>query len=155
MDVIKYRKWYLQRNWGENIFRMIKYGVEFKEIRIRRNNKIMTIDFQRNHPLVLAKKAYWLNDRELCIGYKMDSNPDIFRPIFSHKRQRLLDRLNKFEAIYSEDGKFVNEDDMGNTIDDPYKFWNKIKSKYFMLLVKMNSKNIPIDCVEYIVMFIL
>lgn len=155
MDVIKYRKWYLCENWGENRFRMIKYGVEFKEIRIRRNNKIMTIDFQRNHPLVLAKKAYWINDRELCIGYKMISNPDIFRPIFSHKRQKLIDRLNKFEAIYSEDGKFVNEDDMGNTIDDPYKFWNKIKSKYFMLLVKMNSKNIPIDCVEYIVMFIL
>jgi len=155
MDVIKYRKWYLCENWGENRFRMIKYGVEFKEIRIRRNNKIMTIDFQRNHPKVLSGEGYWITHEKLCIGYKMISNPEIYRPIFSHKRQKLIDRLNKFEAIYSEDGKFVNEDDMGNTIDDPYKFWNKIKSKYFMLLVKMNSKNIPIDCVEYIVMFIL
>tara|TARA_B100000795_G_scaffold269766_3_gene260293 strand:- start:1382 stop:1723 length:342 start_codon:yes stop_codon:yes gene_type:complete len=112
MDVIKYRKWYLSENWGENRFRMIKYDVEFKEIRIRNNH-----------------------DRKLCIGYELDNNPNIYRPIFSHKRQRLLDKVNL-------------------NIINPYKFWNKIKLKYFMSLVKMYSKKIPIECVEYIVMFI-
>lgn len=134
MDVIKYRKWYLSNNWGENRFRMIKYGVEFKEIRIR-NNHIIRLDFGRNHPLVFAKKAYWLNDRELCIGYELDNNPNIYRPIFSHKRQRLLDKVNL-------------------NIINPYKFWNKIKSEYFISLAKMYSKVIPIDCVKYIVLFI-
>jgi len=134
MDVIKYRKWYLSENWGENRFRMIKYGVEFKEIRIRKNNHIIRLDFGRNHPLVLAKKAYWLNDRELCIGYELDNNPNIYRPIFSHKRQRLLDKVNL-------------------NVINPYKFWNKIKSKYFMSLAKIHSKKIPIECVKHIVMF--
>jgi len=135
MDVIKYRKWYLQENWGENIFRMIKYGVEFKEIRIRRNNKIMTIDFQRNHPKVLSGEGYWITHEKLCIGYKMISNPEIYRPIFSHKRQRLLDKVNL-------------------NVINPYKFWYKIKLKYFISLAKMYSKKIPIDCVKHIVMFI-
>jgi len=135
MDVIKYRKWYLQENWGENRFRMIKYGVEFKEIRIRRNNKIMTIDFQRNHPKVLSGEGYWITHEKLCIGYKMISNPEIYRPIFSHKRQRLLDKVNL-------------------NVINPYKFWYKIKLKYFISLAKMYSKKIPIDCVKHIVMFI-
>ncbi len=135
MDVIKYRKWYLQENWGENRFRMIKYGVEFKEIRIRRNNKIMTIDFQRNHPKVLSGEGYWITHEKLCIGYKMISNPEIYRPIFSHKRQRLLDKVNL-------------------NVINPYKFWYKIKLKYFISLAKMYSKKIPIDCVKHIVIFI-
>jgi len=135
MDVIKYRKWYLCENWGENRFRMIKYGVEFKEIRIRRNNKIMTIDFQRNHPKVLSGEGYWITHEKLCIGYELDSNPEIYRPIFSHKRQRLLDKVN-------------------SNVINPYKFWYKIKLKYFISLAKMYSKKIPIDCVKHIVMFI-
>mgnify|MGYP006434244903 FL=1 len=136
MDVIKYRKLYLSENWGNNRFRMLKYGVEFKEIYIRKNNRITYLDFGRNHPMVLSGKAYWLNDRELCIGYELDSNHEIYRPIFSYKRQRLLDKIHL-------------------NIINPYKFWNKIKSKYFISLAKMYSKRIPIECVEHIVMFII
>ena len=153
MDAIKYRKWYLSENWGENRFTMLEFLVELTQLQFRQNNRIMTVDFQRNHPMVLSGKAYWITHNKLCIGYKMTSNPEIFRPIFSHKRQKLIDRLNKFEAIYSDDGKLVNKDDIGNTIDNPYTFWNKIKSKYFMSLAKIHSKKIPIECIKNIVMF--
>ena len=153
MNIIKYRKWYLQENWGQNRFIMIEYYVDFNERRICGFNRVQLSDFQSNHSRVLSGEGYWITYNKLCIGYKMNSNPEIFRPIFSHKRQKLIDRLHKFEAIYSEDGKLVNNDDMGNTIDDPYKFWNKIKSKYFMSLAKIHSKKIPIECIKNIIMF--
>lgn len=47
-----------------------------------------------NHPLVNSGDAYWLDDRTLCLGYKLRSNNDIYRPIFSHIRQ---DSINKFQ----------------------------------------------------------
>ena len=56
MDIQKYRKWYLEVNWGENKFVMIKYGVEFNQI--RKNNQILTLDFQKNHPLILSGNAF-------------------------------------------------------------------------------------------------
>ena len=149
MDNNKYRKLYLEENWGENKFIMIKYHVNF-----RRNNRIMTIHFQKNHPKVLCGEGYWITHNKLCIGYELNNHPEIYRPIFSHKRQRLLDRLHKFKAIYSNDSKLLNEDDMGNTMNDPYKFWNKIKSKYFMSLANSHSKKIPIVCIKKIIMFI-
>ena len=127
MDAIKYRKWYLSENWGENRFIMVTREVE-------NQRRGLTIDFQRNHPIVLSGKAYWITHNKLCIGYKMTSNPEIYRPIFSHKRQRLLDKVNL-------------------TVIKPYKFWNKIKSEYFMSLAKIHSKKIPIECIKNIVMF--
>jgi len=127
MDVIKYRKLYLSENWGENRFIMVTREVEHQ----RRG---LTIDFQTNHPKVLSGEAYWITHNKLCIGYVLDSNPGIYRPIFSHKRQRLLDKVNL-------------------NIIKPYKFWNKIKSNYFMSLVKIHSKKIPIECIKYIIMF--
>lgn len=52
MDIEKYRKWYLEdRN---NLFTMVKFGVEFKELRIWKNNRIVVLNFGRNHPFVLA-----------------------------------------------------------------------------------------------------
>ena len=119
MNVTKYRKWYLSENWGHNRFRMMEYYVDFFE----------------NHPKVLSGQGYWLTLEKMCIGYEMDSNPEIYRPIFSHKRQRLLNNIHL-------------------NIINPYIFWNNIKLKYFMLLVKMYSKCIPIDCIKNIIMFI-
>jgi len=134
MDAIKYRKWYLSENWGENRFTMLEFLVELTQLQFRQNNRIMTVDFQRNHPKVLSGEAYWITHTKLCIGYELDSNPGIYRPIFSHKRQRLLDKVNL-------------------NIIKPYKFWDKIKSNYFMSLAKIHSKKIPIECIKYIIMF--
>ena len=39
--------------------------------------------------------------------------------------------------------------DKGNTIDNPKKFWNKVKSKYFIILFKV--KKLPIVCIEKII----
>ena len=98
MDIIKYRKLYLEENWGKNRF-------------------------------------YQITDYEMCIGYKLTENPEIFRPIFSYERQIFLDKVNL-------------------NIINPYKFWNKIKLKYFILLLKVHSKKIPIDCIKKIIMCI-
>ena len=132
MDVIKYRKLYLCENWNDNCFKMVEYYVDSKEIRL---NEVVSNDFQRNHPKVLCGEGYWITNEKLCLGYEMISKPEIYRPIFSHKLQRLLDKVNL-------------------NIINPYKFWNKLKLKYFMLLVKMYYKRIPIECIKYIVMYI-
>lgn len=136
MDVFKYRKLYLCENWGENRFSMIKHKVGLDVV-----FKWVWSDI--NHPLVLSKKAFWINKYELCIGYKLDTNPEIYRPIFSHSRQRKLDRVHD-EEIDEDSNKEQN-------IKNPYKFWNKIKTKYFNNLYKKNF--LPVCCIENIIMF--
>ena len=139
MNVTKYRKWYLEENWKNNEFIMIKEKVVVP----RCFPCPYSINFQMSHPKVLSGEAYWITHNKLCLGYELRKNPKIYRPIFSHKRQRLLDRLHKFNEI--------NEEDEGNTIDNPKKFWNKIKSKYFNSLSQI--KKLPVDCINHIVMF--
>jgi hypothetical protein len=46
-----------------------------------------------NHPFVNSGEAYWSNNTTLCLGYRLRNNPDIFRPIFSHKRQHNIDHF--------------------------------------------------------------
>ena len=53
----------------------------------------------KNHPLVNSGYAYWINDRELCLGYKLKSNELIFRPIFCNRRQ---DLINTFQEKISK-----------------------------------------------------
>ena len=126
MDVIKYRKLYLSENWRENRFiEIIKYvGLEQQHIRQH---------YQRNHPLVLSGNAYWITHDQLCIGYELSENPEVFRPIFSHKRQRLMDILIP-------------------SIKNPVKFWKNLKSRYFLSIAKI--KKLPIVCIDNIVMYI-
>lgn len=133
MNNEKYKKLYLQENWADNRFNMVKYYVEFKKLKIRKNNKILTIDLQRNHPLVKNGNAFWITHNTLCIGYELSENPQIFRPIFSHKRQKIIDKLNP-------------------DIKNPSKFWNKIKSQYFLSLAKI--RKLPVVCIDKIVMFV-
>jgi len=127
MDILKYRKLYLSENWGTNRFSMLKY-------RVKSNfNRVFQTNFGKNHPLVLSGQAFWINSGELCIGYKLDENPEIYRPVFSHKRQRLLDKLTK-------------------DITNPCKFWNKVRTQYFTSLYKI--KNLPVSCIENIIILI-
>jgi hypothetical protein len=143
MDNEKYRKWYLSENWGQNSFIMVTQSTLPRQ-HFSQDTWQHRVGNRWNHPLVNSGKAYWLNHQELCIGYELVENSEIFRPIFSHKRQRLLDRLHKYDEI--------NEKDKGHTIDNPYKFWNKIKTKYFNELYKI--KCLPVDCVRNISKFI-
>ena len=129
MDVMKYRKWYLSENWGENRFRMVIYSIDNDY----RMPSILIDDTIKNHYLVLTGKAFWINDWQLCVGYELEANRDIFRPIFSHKRQRFLDDVNS-DIITSK------------------KFWNKVKLRYYSSLCKI--KKLPLECADYIVRFI-
>lgn len=128
MNEDKYRKNYLQENWGNNCFIMVKYKLNTTEMRSRFLQSLCETITTSN-----SRKAYWINDNELCIGYKMIDNPTIFRPIFSHSRQRILDRVNSY-------------------IPNPYMFWNKLKSRAFVELYK--KKYIPTDIIYNIITFI-
>lgn len=66
-------------------------------LRLRRNDIIVlsTLGISTlNHPLVNSGEAFWSSNATLCLGYRLKNNPDIFRPIFSHGRQ---DLINKFQ----------------------------------------------------------
>lgn len=126
MNIEKYRKWYLQENWAENRFKMIKYNIIIDVI----HNRVFNTAYGRVHPLVLSGKAFWINNYELCIGYELLENSEIYRPIFSYDRQQILNKVNM-------------------NIVNSKKFWNKVKSKYFITLFKV--KNLPVVCIENII----
>jgi len=53
------------------------------------------VESRINHPLVNSADAYWTNNTTLCLGYKLISNNEVFRPIFSHRRQDLINGFQK------------------------------------------------------------
>ena len=134
MNSIKYRKWYLQENWGENKFIMIKENADSRFCPY-------SINFQMSHPKILSGEAFWTTRNKLCIGYHSLANPDIFRPIFSHKRQRLLDEVhgkNEEHSIYNPNFSYA-------------------RKKYLVAFneyICLNNKLLPMDCVEIILSFI-
>jgi hypothetical protein len=119
MDVILYRKLYLSENWGFNCFSQIKKN-GFRRLKIW----YLT---QTN------EEGFWINDHELCVGYELRSNPAIFRPVFSHKRQRLLD------VVHTD-------------IVRPSQFWRTVRMRYWQALCKI--KHLPLECVDHVVRFI-
>ena len=143
MNIQKYRTLYLSL-WAQTTpFRDITKDVPPGKFLVKtcleggcRCNEIqdcLVFSQEKNHPLVLSGKAFWTTENTICVGYELIGNPEIFRPIFSHKRQRLLDEVNK-------------------DIIKPIKFWNKIKSKYFLTFSE--NKKIPLECIKIIINFI-
>jgi len=125
MNIEKYRKLVLQENWNRNRFIAVQINIYKSQSSYRKCWQ---------HQLVLCNNAFWVSKNVLCIGYELRDNREIFRPIFSHKRQRLIDKL------------LLNFD---HTCQ---KFWNKINSRYFINIAKI--KILPLGCVRYIVQFI-
>lgn len=148
MNSIKYRKLYLQENWGENKFKMIQEIVNIP----RCFPYPYSINFQRVHPKVESGEAFWITHNKLCIGYYLESNSDIFRPIFSYKRQRFLDEVHN--------GK--EKDDEGYDEEENYSINNPhlryARKKYLVGLIEFElmqlKKKIPMDCVNIILSFI-
>ena len=134
MDIIKYRKYYLQENWGQNRF-IAKYTREQPLILHPKPKYPYTDSYRINHILVLSGIGFWITPWRLCIGYVFSDDPEIFRPIFSHKRQLILDELNLI-------------------ICDGYvdKFWNKIKSRIWNALIEI--RKLPVDCIENIITYV-
>ena len=124
MDIEKYRKWYLLFNWGNSAFKSVKYKPVYKKC----NDKLIYRKYI--HPKIRNESAYWINMYELCIGYVLKNNNNIFRPVFSYKRQKILDKINA-------------------DIKKPNIFWDKIKSRYFNIMA--HKKELPLYIIEYIV----
>ena len=90
MNATIYRKVVLVENWGENKFIMIEETVNVP----RCFPCMYSAHFQVSHPKVLSGEGYWITHNKLCIGYYYQENPEIFRPIFSYTRQKLLDKVH-------------------------------------------------------------
>jgi len=135
MNSTLYRKYYLTENWSMNQFLMIKEKINVPSC------YSYSLNFQISHPKVLSEEAYWISHNELCIGYHSSTNSNIYRPIFSYKRQKILD------IVHYGEGKEKNK---GYTIRNPnLKYARK---KYLVGLD--NAKKLPMDCVEVILSFI-
>ena len=86
MDIQSYRQYMVNTDGGTNR----KWTVEYKTVHPSwRDTDLRTT----NHPLVNSNKAYWTNKTTLCTGYKMLGAEHIFRPIFSHRYQRMIDEF--------------------------------------------------------------
>ena len=68
-----------------------------------------------NHPWVNRRIAFWIGGQELCIGWILKDNPNIYRPIFSYKRNDLINKINRDIVL-------------GTNVD---KIWKKAKSRFF------------------------
>ena len=144
MIPIIYRKLYLTENWGENNFVMIKENVNIPD---RIFVSTTPLILQWSHPKVLSGEAFWISHNELCIGYHSRTNPDIFRPVFSYKRQRLLDKVHYNKEENDEKKKKEGPDYC--IIKPNLRYARK---KYLFGLVK--KKELPMDCVKIILSFI-
>ena len=136
MNIQKYRKLYLQTNWGNNKFNRIIIRSHRQRNIYRKDNYYANFNRVKkdgwNHNLVYNGIAFWINNYELCIGYELATDPKIYRPIFSYYRQSLLNKVN-------------------NDIINSKIFWDKVKSKYFHSLSHIIK--LPIECVHHIVIF--
>ena len=60
---------------------------------------------EKNHPLVEKGIAFWMDEKTLIIGYKLLSNPKIYKPIFQQKREymnfKLRNEIRKFAKFYA------------------------------------------------------
>lgn len=140
MNRTKYRKFYLTYNWQDNKFRIIRENVNTPY----NPERLLTVHFQKAQSQVLSETAYWLTHNQICTGYYLITNPDIFRPVFSYKRQELLDKVHY--------GKKKEDEDVENdySIIKPNLRYARIK--YLFAFVR--KKELPLDCVKIILSFI-
>ena len=90
-------------NYRRYILDMVKKNSEWEDIILDVSNWVQQYFYNsnrhllnyKNHPLVNSGNAYWTNDTTLCLGYKLKNNHSIFRPIFSYKRQDLINNFQK------------------------------------------------------------
>lgn len=155
MNFTKYRKIVLTENWQNNAFVKVK-----KKVNIPRCFPCpYSIYFQREHPQILTGEAFWTSHNELCIGYCLRANPDIFRPVFSSKRYTLLYKIQ----YGKEEDHTADDSGKENSIVDPYLKY--ARQKYLTglgnitlvgkaLVIATWRFHIPMDCAELILSFI-
>jgi hypothetical protein len=104
MDITNYRKHVVNSPYvtnhilPENSWDQVKEYVpqwqRFAHIRPSRHY-LRDDDSMQNHPKVNSHEACWINYTTLCLGYRLRTNPTIFRPIFHHDRQRKINLFQK------------------------------------------------------------
>tara|TARA_Y100001970_G_C14061186_1_gene764258 strand:- start:12 stop:416 length:405 start_codon:yes stop_codon:yes gene_type:complete len=132
MDLFKYREIYL------NDFTMQKVSTPKPKTQYHWTRDFLGNIVGRspgNHPWVNKGIAFWTGGQELCIGWILKHNPNIYRPIFSYKRNDLINKINKDIILQTN-------------VD---KIWKKAKSRFFEQLCLI--KKIPIFIVMQIVDF--
>jgi hypothetical protein len=94
MDIGKYRSFVVQV-WGVlgSDTRRSWIG-DLKTVKPRMTS-VNYFDNVPNHHLVTKGTAYWTNAVTLCLGYYLLCANDIFRPTFSHKRQKMIDAFQR------------------------------------------------------------
>jgi len=131
MNSTKYRKFVLTENYQDNAFIMITLKVNIP----RCFSCPFSVNFQRSHPKVISEEAFWIGHNKLCVGYHSRVNPVIFWPVFSWKRQKLLDivQYDKKNSIIHPNLKYARR-----------KYVTGLDQRF----------RIPMDCVEIILSFI-
>ena len=156
MNLTKYRKLYLTENYGMNNFIMIEEKVNVP----RCFPCPYSVSFQMQHKKILSGEAFWITHNKLCIGYHSRTNSNIFRPIFSHKRQIFLDMVHYGEKDEDEDEDKENKEDEKYNYSIITPHLNYARKKYLLIFNSKYKKNhfdlkkIPQDCVEIILFFI-
>ena len=79
MNISKYRKLYLQENWGENKFTTVTS---------------IGLHIQLDEETELNDGEFWTNSGEICVGFVMRSDNKIYRPLFSPIRQEKLNEIH-------------------------------------------------------------
>jgi len=91
MNISKYRKLYLQQNWGENKFTTVTS---------------IQLPIQLDKEEELNDREFWTNPGEICAGFVMRSDNKIYRPLFSPSRQEKINEVNS--DIPRAPGQFWN-----------------------------------------------
>jgi len=104
MNITNYRKYVvnspyvtnhiLPENEWDEVRKYVPDWQRFADIRSSRHY-LRGGDSIQNHPKVNSGEAYWANYTTLCLGYRLRSNPTIFRPIFRNNHQQ---KINQFQC---------------------------------------------------------
>ena len=96
MELSKYRKYIVNVNDNNNEYNFFNPEWESVNMNVPHwTHSSFTRSWDDNHQLINSGKAYWVNQTTLCLGYKLINNPVIYRPIFSYKRQEIINKFQK------------------------------------------------------------
>lgn len=81
-------------------------GLPETNMRIRRGWSSVAL---KQHPMVHRGDAYWIYDNTLLTGYTLINNKDIWRPIFSYKREKMLNMVRHSIKKYVGSNGFIRK----------------------------------------------
>ena len=92
MNIIKFKKKIVNKKfWDEELMDVLLWKKTYlTKLSIRCKDRMEVI----NHPLVLTGQAYWYDDNNICIGYRLKTNKKIFIPVFNYNKQNVLNSIH-------------------------------------------------------------